>query len=777
MKSVSCPYCKMELTGNFQPGDIIECASCKGRFQPPPGILKESGVSKEICPFCKTAFSVSASLSSLIQCPSCNGKFSKGPIALYATVPRPKNIQSATILLVASLLMGSILYVILFALGRTNGNWLLMNSSVGRSLATLPWKLLTLLFAWKLFKGRNWARILFNLSIPIGILFALIQAIDRHAVNLTDSKYANFPSEIVFWFNFFVTAILGIVALWYLNSGNNRNWFHLPRERKSSSDYPWWILVLLLVVLCPVGLFLKAVYLTDEQTVTTYPLSLQEQQNTIEQTDKQLALAKDGSGSEQYSTVPKNSNRHYSNQRTERSNAAQDDGNTSIQSNIEMSRNLVESDYRTKSTIQSPDATTSIPRIQTEVVNGIVWTFSSNNRTATIGDGKNPSISKSVEGFVTIPDKLAGLPVVGINDCAFVGCCFEQVSIPGSVRQIGNHAFLSCEQLVSVVLNSGVSVIGNSAFSCCEKLDSIVLPDSVSTIGNRAFFGCKSLSTVVLPKHIRSIGINPFSGCANMNSIYLDPANTLFVVNDGILFDQANKRLITFPSDKWVSEYSVPNGVLEIGESAFDGCSSISRLHLPNTLTTIRSYAFEDCSRLSTIEIPAFVSEIGSNPFTGCLELTSILVSTNNHRFFADDGGLYGRDNRVLISYPEGKDGDSYTVAKRTCRIGDRAFHNCQKLRTIDLPSSLEEIEQFAFFGCSISRMTIPSSVKSIGPDAFMGCRQLRAVKFLGNRPNIALTAFVMAGHPLTLYISRHATGWDEEPPPLLKSDSIQYFD
>ena len=127
MKSVSCPYCKREVTGDFQPGDMIECESCKGRFQPPPGMLKEVSVSKEICPFCKTAFTVPASSAAPIQCPSCNGKFSKGPVALYMTVPRPKNVQTATILLVASILIGSILYVILFAMGRTSGNLQLTN--------------------------------------------------------------------------------------------------------------------------------------------------------------------------------------------------------------------------------------------------------------------------------------------------------------------------------------------------------------------------------------------------------------------------------------------------------------------------------------------------------------------------------------------------------------------------------------------------------------------------------------------------------------------------
>ena len=108
-----------------------------------------------------------------------------------------------------------------------------------------------------------------NLIIPVGILFALIQAVGQHAVNLADSIYAPYPSEIVFWFNFFISTILGVGTLCYLNSAQSRNWFSLPKERKNRSDYPWWILVLLIVTLCPVILF-KSFYLPNVETETRH---------------------------------------------------------------------------------------------------------------------------------------------------------------------------------------------------------------------------------------------------------------------------------------------------------------------------------------------------------------------------------------------------------------------------------------------------------------------------------------------------------------------------
>lgn len=293
MKSVTCPYCQTKLTGEFHPGDMIECDSCKGKFQPPPDMLRAVSPVEATCPFCKTVFIVD-SPSHFIQCPLCNGKFTIGLATQNSTALRPESVKWATILLASSILIGSILYAILFAIGRQTGSLQLLNTSVQRSLATLPWKLLTVMIAWKLFKGRNWARILFNFFIPIGMLFALMQALDRHFINLANRMSANHPSEVVFWFNFVIFSVLGIVALHCLNSAKSRNWFRLPKERKTYSDQPWWVFVLLLVVLCPIVLFSTAINLADINTSNTHTYTVQDQRAVAEKKEGPLSSSNTG---------------------------------------------------------------------------------------------------------------------------------------------------------------------------------------------------------------------------------------------------------------------------------------------------------------------------------------------------------------------------------------------------------------------------------------------------------------------------------------------------
>lgn len=69
------------------------------------------------------------------------------------------------------------------------------------------------------------------------------------------------------------------------------------------------------------------------------------------------------------------------------------------------------------------------------------------------------------------------------------------LTISGS-GSLGNSAFDSNKDIVSVIIEDGVTSIGNYAFKGCARLESVSIPASVSTIGNYAFYGCSSLATV-----------------------------------------------------------------------------------------------------------------------------------------------------------------------------------------------------------------------------------------------------------------------------------------
>ena len=55
----------------------------------------------------------------------------------------------------------------------------------------------------------------------------------------------------------------------------------------------------------------------------------------------------------------------------------------------------------------------------------------------------------------------------------------------------------------------------------------------------------------------------------------------------------------------------------EIGESAFQNCTSLAKINPPEGLTSVGNYAFRDCRDLKNIQLPAGLERIGVRCFSG----------------------------------------------------------------------------------------------------------------------------------------------------------------
>ena len=105
----------------------------------------------------------------------------------------------------------------------------------------------------------------------------------------------------------------------------------------------------------------------------------------------------------------------------------------------------------------------------------------------------------------------------------FYNYTLTSVTIPPSVKRIGDKAFASCTNLTSFNIPNGVETIGYQAFSGCSP-QSLTIPDSVTTIGDYAFFSCMVLESVTIPASVTSIGERAFDGCVELKSISLKRA-------------------------------------------------------------------------------------------------------------------------------------------------------------------------------------------------------------------------------------------------------------
>ena len=76
-----------------------------------------------------------------------------------------------------------------------------------------------------------------------------------------------------------------------------------------------------------------------------------------------------------------------------------------------------------------------------------------------------------------------------------------------------------------------------------------------------------------------------------------------------------------------LNSIKLPEGITEIGHSAFRGSSYLKSVNFPTTVTTLGQSAFMENTALTSIVIPNNVSSVGNNLFSNCIRLTEITLS------------------------------------------------------------------------------------------------------------------------------------------------------
>ena len=102
---------------------------------------------------------------------------------------------------------------------------------------------------------------------------------------------------------------------------------------------------------------------------------------------------------------------------------------------------------------------------------------------------------------------------------AFMGCnSLQVIKLPSTVVEIGKCAF-AIGMLTSITVPSTVRIIGQQAFYDCDRLTTFEMPAALTSIG-RAAFSYTGLTAVTLPAGVTEIGKMAFNGSNNLKEIY-----------------------------------------------------------------------------------------------------------------------------------------------------------------------------------------------------------------------------------------------------------------
>ena len=279
--------------------------------------------------------------------------------------------------------------------------------------------------------------------------------------------------------------------------------------------------------------------------------------------------------------------------------------------------------------------------------------------------------------------------VVGIDNKTCKECTkLKKVTIPNSIRFIGNCAFYGCTSLESLVIPESVKTIGDSAFMKCSILKDIQFlagRDSIS-FGKRVIRNCDALQTMTLFDTTPPVLLtnSSFTDGQYANVKILVPPSALEAYQshakwskfaniiplaysfqeNGIFYEIKNDNEVSVSYDNstlniYTGHVAIPESVTHdgityqvtsIGLDAFKGCTSLTSVSIPNTVTVIEEHAFSGCNSLTQLNIPSSLNLIDSEAFKDCSNLKEITFSADSTVLTINDGAFEGCDALLKIT-------------------------------------------------------------------------------------------------------------------------------
>lgn len=251
----------------------------------------------------------------------------------------------------------------------------------------------------------------------------------------------------------------------------------------------------------------------------------------------------------------------------------------------------------------------------------------------------------------------------------------DGVNGSGQVVRIANDAFNGNTDIISVTLPNSIKYIGEFAFSYCDSLQAINLPIGIIAIDDYAFYSCTSLQNLTLPNTLTKIEKGTFADCDSLVSVNIPQG--IIELENSVFHDCDNLVTVSFPQS-----------LTTIGEEAFRNCAKIKTISLPNSVTTIGQGAFNECSGLTSITLSTNLQAIDAWTFAYCSSLTSISLPLG-----ITEIGIYAFTGATSIT--------NITVPTTVIKIDFGAFEYCSALRTLFIPSSVVTITDSIVSGCN----------------------------------------------------------------------------
>ena len=167
-----------------------------------------------------------------------------------------------------------------------------------------------------------------------------------------------------------------------------------------------------------------------------------------------------------------------------------------------------------------------------------------------------------------------------------------------------------------VVIPDYVTYIDGYAFAGNRNLTTLILSDHVKDIEYTAFWDCDNLERIKIGKGLEKIPRYGLIGdCAKFKGFEVDEENKSFKALDGDLYTK-DGDFVYYAIGKKEETFTVPFGARKIGACAFGCCKYLRSVTIPEGVEEIGESAFSFMS-LREVVLPKSLNVIGEKIFEG----------------------------------------------------------------------------------------------------------------------------------------------------------------
>ncbi len=327
-----------------------------------------------------------------------------------------------------------------------------------------------------------------------------------------------------------------------------------------------------------------------------------------------------------------------------------------------------------------------------------------------------------------------------IGDFAFRSCKVTELVLPSRLRSAGMYAFASCSSLTRVEIKEGIEILGDYAFNADSKLTEIVLPASLRQMGEYDAAG-------------KLTAMNVFLGCSAIENITVAEGNESYVTVSGVLYLKTAgvvTDLFYCPvlSGGDGGKIVIPATVTKVWDKAFNNNKNITSITFEKGEAhevSFGSLVFTGAVNLTEIELPEGMKTIGRNLFYSATGLKTIRIPSTITTIEAQ--AFYSATNLKTVTFAEGGT-EPLTINDAISDDGKKSgatyspFYGCKNLSEVILPERTVYIGSYAFSVSAegdhgeapsgkseLTHVYIPAAVETIGEYLFKYADKLTTVE------------------------------------------------